>query len=70
MTVCSVVLHHFTMRAALHDRAPLQYDNLVAVADGGKPMGDDQAGAAAVPDIFQHDLFRNRVEGAGSFIQH
>src|SRR5262249_43151278 len=45
------LLHQLMMRPALGDQAALEDDDLVGVADGAQPMGDDQAGAAAPPEV-------------------
>lgn len=36
----------FLMGAAFHDAALLHHDDVVGVAYGGEPMGDDDTGAA------------------------
>ena len=57
------------VRAALHDLAALQHDDLVAVANGAEPVGDDQAGAAAAAQVVVDRLFGRRIERAGGFVE-
>ena len=58
------------MGAPLDDLALLQHDDLVAVADRAQAMGDDDAGAAAAPQIVVDDLFGDRIERAGRLVEH
>ena len=57
------------MGSAFGDLAFFQHDDFVRVADRREAVGDDQAGAAAPADIFQHLLLGHRVDGAGRFVQ-
>src|SRR6185437_1174371 len=49
--------------AGVHD------DDLVRVPDGGQPVGHDEAGAAAGPDVPVDLLLHHRVEGAGGLVE-
>ena len=61
----------FVMRAALNDFSVLEHQNLMRVADRGKPMRDDEAGPP-LKQFFQRALDDNlcvRVNGARRFIE-
>src|SRR5579871_5490675 len=50
------------MRPALDHPSPAQHDDLVAVADGGEAMRDDNAGAAAPPQAVVDRLLDAGIE--------
>ena len=58
------------MGSPFDDLALLQHDDLVAVADRAEAVRDDDAGAAAPPQIVIDDLFGDRIERAGRFVEH
>jgi len=58
------------VRAPLDHRAPVEHDDLVAVADRAQAMGDDQARAPAPPQVVVHPPFGGRVEGGGGLVEH
>lgn len=60
--------HEFFVAASLDDLAVLHDDDLIAVADGGQPVGYDHAGTAPAFDIV-HDLFFHKgIQGAGGLV--
>ena len=52
------------VRAALHDLAALQHDDLVAVADRAEPVRDDEAGAAAAAQVIVDRSSRSSASSA------
>ena len=58
------------MRAALDHPAPVEHDDLVAVADRRQAVGDDDAGQAAPSDRLEHFELGDRIERAGRLIEH
>ncbi len=54
---------------ALNDVAATQDDDLVAIADRGQPVGDDQAGAASPTQIVIDDALGPRVQRARGLIE-
>src|ERR1041385_1198876 len=65
LRVQSVSRHELVVRAALHDRAVVQYEDLIGGSDGGDPVRHDDGGArthhARKPR--QNLLFRIGVDG-------
>ena len=60
------------MRAHLAYLAPVEYDDAVGVPDGGKAMGDDQAGAVG-HDLLEGPLYQELglgVDAGGGLVQH
>ena len=55
---------------ALDDLPLVQDDDLVAVADGAQPVGDDQAGAAPPAQVVVDALLGRGIQGAGRLVQH
>ena len=59
------------VRAALHDAAGVEHDDLVGVADGGEPVGDHQH--RPLPheplDRLLHQPLRLGIERAGRFVE-
>ena len=45
LAVIAAARHEFVMRALINQFAVTDNENAVGVADGGKPVGDDDAGA-------------------------
>src|SRR5215468_1504340 len=57
------------MRAALHDPALAQHYDLVAIADRGEPVCNDDAGAAAPPQAVIDRLFDRGIERRCGLVQ-
>ena len=58
------------MSSALYHFSALQYDNLIAIANGAQPMGDNQASAAPAPQTVIDCLFGVWIQSAGGFIEN
>src|SRR5438552_2767727 len=72
LRIVSAAREQFVMRAALNDRAVPEDKNLVGVANGRKPVGDDEAGAA-LEQLFQRALnqrFSARIDRAGRLVEN
>ena len=54
--------HQLVVGAALDHPALAEHDDLLAVADGAEPVGDDQAGAAAAAEVVVDQGLGHRVE--------
>lgn len=58
------------MSAPLHHSSAIQDDDFVAISDCAETMGDDQASASAAAKIVIDQLFRMRIQRAGSFVKN
>ena len=58
------------MGSPFDDPALLQHHDLVAVPDRAQPVSNDDAGAAAPPQIVVDDLFGDRIERAGRLVEN
>ena len=56
--------------SSLDDLAEVHDDDLVAVPNGRQAVGDDQAGAAASPQVIHHALLGRGVECTRGFVKH
>ena len=65
-----VECHQFLMFTALYHLAVVKDDDLVAVADSGEPVGDDDAGDTALLDRVCDLIFRSRVQGARRLVHN
>src|SRR6185436_16111225 len=65
-----IIFYQRLMDSAFRDFAVIQYNDLVAVPNRAEPVGNDQTGATAAAKIVIDDLFGDRVQGAGGFIQN
>ena len=69
--VDSALGEELVVGAAFGDATMAQYENLMRMADGGKAMSDDEAGAL-FEEFFQRSLnegFGVRIDRAGSFVE-
>ncbi|NDB77378.1 MAG: methyltransferase domain-containing protein, partial [Verrucomicrobia bacterium] len=69
--VVAALRHQFRVGAALTDAPVFEHQNLVQVADGGEPVGDDQRGAAPHQPLeaFDHERLALGVERTGRFVE-
>src|SRR5690606_37649343 len=56
------------VRAALGGLATFEQDDFIGITDGAEPMCDDEAGAAAAPQVIVDCLLGAGVERAGGLI--
>jgi hypothetical protein len=56
------------VRATLDHLALIQDNDFVAVSNRAQPMGYDQAGAAATPQVVSNLLLGQWIEGASRFV--
>src|SRR5258707_3549300 len=61
---------HFLMGAALDYPAGLQYNDLVAVADGTEPVRDNETGAAALAQLVINQPLDSRIQSAGCLVKY
>src|SRR5215210_157823 len=60
---------HLFVRPALYHLAPVEDDDLVAVADCAEPVCDYQAGASPPPEVVVYDALRRRVQRASRLVE-
>src|SRR5689334_4394411 len=68
--IWAIGLVHRVMRAALHDLAPFQDDDLITIADRAQAVRDDQTGTATPPEVVVDDLLGDGIEGAGCLVEN
>ena len=61
--VVAALREQLVVGTAFHDAALVQHDDLIAIADGGQAVGDDDAGDAALCDGVDDLVLRLRVQG-------
>src|SRR3989304_177312 len=66
----AIDMTHFFVCAALDHFPPIQYDDLIAVANGTETMRNDETGAATPSEVVVDAFFGYRIERAGGFVQH
>src|SRR3954447_25357830 len=57
------------VRTSLHDFASREHDDLVAVANGAEPVGDDHARTSAAPHVGVDDSLGLGIECTSCFVQ-
>ncbi len=69
--VKAFLLQQAVVRAALDDLAVVDHQHLVGIADGGKPVGDHEAGAAfhQAQQGFLQVFLGARIDVAGGLVQ-
>ena len=68
----SALAHEFLMGAGFTDTALIQDDNAVGAANGGKPVGDDDRGAAGhqPPQPLLDHALGVHVDVGGRLVEH
>ena len=66
----ALLFQQLVIGAVLNDVASVQHQNAVTLADGGQPVGNDDAGAAEAVQRLRHLFLGDVVQSAGGLVKN